>query len=65
MKPVIPSPSTLDAEQQRVLRPIKTILDDMTGVTDGELPQLPSTATLNDVIDRLNAITARMNRSGK
>lgn len=65
MKPVIPSPSPLDAEQQRVMRPIKTILDEITGVTGGELLPLPDTATLSDVIDRLNAITARMNRSGQ
>jgi hypothetical protein len=62
-KPAIPTPSGL-GDVERVLRPVRDTLEDITGVREGEFVALTSTATLADVITRLNAVTARLNRSG-
>ena len=75
-KPTIPSPNALPAEVSRVLRPMKAILEDITGQVTGELsqvaPQLEATATTADLItrvnmlaDRINQIVARLNNSGE
>lgn len=62
MKPAIPSPAGMEAE--RVLRPMKEILDQITGARSGELTQLTAAATTADIINKLNEIVQRLNRSG-
>lgn len=62
MKPAIPVPS--GSADERVLRPMKEILDILTGARLGEITPLETTATLVEVIDKLNAVIARLNRSG-
>jgi hypothetical protein len=62
MKPAIPSPA--GSSDERVLRPVKETLDILTGARSGELAELPTTATLDDVIAKVNALINRLNRSG-
>jgi len=61
-KPAIPSPAGMEAE--RVLRPMKEILEEITGQRSVELARLSSDATLADTINKVNEIIARLNRSG-
>lgn len=61
-KPAIPSPIGLDAE--RVLRPMKEILEDITGQRSGELARLQTTASTVDIINKVNEIVGRLNKSG-
>jgi hypothetical protein len=64
-KPSIPSVSNVvDPATQRVLSAIKVNLDDITGAVTGEIPQLAATATLAQVINTVNAIIVKLNRSG-
>lgn len=64
-KPAIPSGAGVrDAPTARVLAALKTNIDIITGAVGGEVPALPSDATLADVISTLNAIIRRINRSG-
>ena len=51
-------------EAERVLRPVKEIIDVITGARSGELTKLPATASTTDIINTLNAIVRRLNRSG-
>lgn len=62
MKPAIPSP--FGSDDERVLRPVKETLDILTGARSGEIAALDATATLADVIAKVNAIINRLNRSG-
>ncbi len=62
MKPSIPSPA--GSHDARVLRPMKEILDVLTGARSGELEQLPATATLAEAVGKINEIIGRLNRSG-
>lgn len=62
MKPAIPPPSGLEAE--RVLRPMKETLDILTGARIGEITPLDSAATNEDIINKINAVIQRLNRSG-
>lgn len=62
MKPAIPSPAGLESE--RVLRAVKETLDIMTGARVSELTTLETTATTEDIINKINAVIQRLNRSG-
>lgn len=64
-KPSIPSPSgAADKDTARILGAMKMNIDVLTGATGGELQQLPADATLGDVIEKVNAMIRRQNRSG-
>lgn len=63
MKPAIPSPA--GSEDERILRPMKEILDRLTGARIGRLEELPSTATSADIIDKINAVIRRLNANGE
>lgn len=64
-KPAIPSTGGLPGAVANVLRPIKENIELLTGVRGGELEQLPTTATLDDVIAKVNEIVARLNGTGE
>lgn len=61
-KPAIPSVHTQDSRLNLFLSACKQTLDQITGQARNEerLPPLPRDATLAQVIDRLNAITERL-----
>lgn len=65
-KPAIPGTSSLDPDLARVLEPIKANIEMITGARPGttSLAALPSTASLADVIAKVNAILSRINQSG-
>lgn len=64
-KPGIPSAeNATDRAVGRALGAIKQNLDVITGAAGGEVAQLPSSATLADVINTVNDIIRRINRSG-
>lgn len=65
-KPAIPPTSTLPLEVARVVEPIKTNIEMMTGARPGavSLDPLPSTATLTEVITQLNKLLSRIEHSG-
>lgn len=62
--PAIPAPSGAAPEVARVLYPIKETLDRITGVTTSEIQTLSATATLADVVSKVNEIINRLNRNG-
>jgi len=60
MKPSIPPPTALDPRAARVIWPIKHILDEITGARSGPLEPLSKTATLDEVITKINQLVARL-----
>lgn len=65
-KPGIPSTNSLPIELSRVIEPIKQNVEIITGARPGlkDLSSLSSTATLADVITKVNQILSRINHSG-
>jgi hypothetical protein len=65
-KPAIPGTSSLAPELARMLEPIKANIEIMTGARPGSTPltALPTTASLADVIAKVNEILSRINQSG-
>jgi hypothetical protein len=65
-KSAIPSVLSLDQELARVLEPIKNNLEIITGARPGtkEITKLATTATLTDVIAKVNEVVARLNQNG-
>ncbi|WP_288077880.1 hypothetical protein [Pseudomonas sp.] len=61
-KPAIPSVRTGQTVLDQALSAVKQTLDAMTGQAKNidRLAPLPATATLPEVIERLNEITSRM-----
>lgn len=61
-KPAIPSVHSGNALHDQAHSAMKATLDAITGQARNveRLPPLPATATLGDVIARLNALTERM-----
>lgn len=61
-KPAIPSVHTGDIRTDLVMSAVKQTLDEITGQArnTGRLAPLPATATTAQIIDRLNAITERL-----
>lgn len=66
IKPGIPSTNFLPIELSRVVEPIKQNVEIITGARPGvsEISALSSTATLADVIAKVNQILSRINHSG-
>jgi hypothetical protein len=62
IKAAIPAVNTGSAEMDQFVAAVKQNIDAITGQARNvsKLPPLPQTATLTDVIARLNAITARL-----
>lgn len=60
-KPSIPSVNVADQRVASLLRPMKENIESITGARGGPLVQLPSDATLDDVISKINAIIVRLN----
>lgn len=63
-KPAIPAIQTNSIADRRlvsILQPIKQNVEMLTGVRGGRVEQLDNTATLDDVIEKLNEVIARIN----
>lgn len=62
----IPGTSSLPPDLARIIEPIKQNLEVITGARPGvgELAKLPTTATLAQVITKVNEIISRLNQSG-
>ena len=65
-KPSIPGTSSLSQELARILEPIKQNIEVITGARPGvsEIQPLASTASLSDVISKVNELISRINQSG-
>ena len=61
-KPAIPAVMTLeDPKVAALLRPIKENIEILTGQRGGSLTKLESSATLSNVITKLNEVIDRLN----
>lgn len=60
-KPSIPAINTDDPKVSALLRPIKENIEIISGVRGGSLTNLPTNATLSDVISKLNELINRLN----
>lgn len=63
-KPSIPAIQTNSIADRRlvsILQPIKQNVEMLTGVRGGRVEQLDNTATLDDVIEKLNEVISRLN----
>lgn len=63
-KPAIPAIQTNSIADRRlvsILQPLKQNVEMLTGVRGGRVEQLDNTATLDDVIQKLNEVIARLN----
>lgn len=60
-KPAIPAVSIQDQKIASLLRPIKENLEILTGQRGGSLTKLDSSATLSEVISKLNEVIDRLN----
>lgn len=65
-KPGIPGTSSLPSELARVIEPIKQNIEIITGARPGvsEIQPLASTASLSQVISKVNELISRINQSG-
>ena len=65
-KPAIPGTSSLSQDLARVIEPIKQNVEIITGARPGvsEIQPLASTASLSDVISKVNELISRINQSG-
>ena len=66
-KPAIPSTQTLPPDLARIIAPIKENVEILTGVRHGTAPlsQIPTNASLNQIIAAINAIIIRLNATGQ
>jgi hypothetical protein len=60
-KPSIPAVNVADQRVASLLRPMKQNIEAITGVFGEPLTELPSDASLEDVISKINAIITRLN----
>lgn len=60
-KPGIPAVNVADQRVASLLQPMKQNIEQITGVRGGPLTQLPSDASLAEVISKINAIIVRLN----
>jgi len=65
-KPAIPGTSSLSQDLARVIEPIKQNVEIITGARPGMsgVTPLASTASLSDVISKVNELISRINQSG-
>lgn len=59
--PAIQSSTVVDRRLATVIEPIKQNIEMITGVRGGRIEQLGNTATLDDVITKLDEVIARLN----
>jgi len=60
-KPAIPEVRiTIPADIRRVLEPLKENVEQITAVRGDEIEELPSTATVVQIIAKINEILARL-----
>jgi hypothetical protein len=64
-KPAIPTVASMPNDLSRILSPLKENIDMITGVKTGAIAQLQQTATLTDVINKINEIVVRLNYTGQ
>lgn len=60
-KPAIPAVNVADQRVAALLRPIKENLEILTGLRGESLTKLDSSATLSEVITKLNEVIDRLN----
>ena len=60
-KPAIPAVNVQDQSVAALLRPLKENVEIMTGARGGSLTTLNSSATLGEVISKINEIIDRLN----
>jgi hypothetical protein len=60
-KPAIPAVNVQDQRISALLRPIKENLEILTGLRGESLTKLDSSATLSEVITKLNEVIDRLN----
>jgi len=65
-KPAIPGTGSLDPNLARIIEPIKQNIEMINGSRPGStvINQLPTTASMADVIATVNKILSRINQSG-
>ena len=65
-KAAIPGTARLPQDLARVIEPIKQNLEIITGARPGvtEIAPLASTASLSDVVSKVNELISRINQSG-
>lgn len=65
-KPSIPATGSLPQDLVRFIDPIKTNLEIITGARPGsaEIVKLAGTATLSEVITKVNELISRINQNG-
>ena len=65
-KAAIPGTASLPQDLARVIEPIKQNIEIITGARPGvtEVQPLPSTASLSQVISKVNELISRINQSG-
>jgi len=59
--PAIQSSTVVDRRLASVLQPMKETIEIITGARGGRLEQLDNTATLEQVISKLNEVIAKLN----
>lgn len=60
-KPSIPAVNVQDRQLASLLKPIKENLEILTGLRGSSLTKLDSSATLSEVITKLNEVIDRLN----
>mgnify|MGYP006282591261 CR=1 FL=1 len=60
-KPAIPAVNIQDPRVASLLRPMKENIEILTGQRGGSLTKLDSSATLSEVISKLNEVIDRLN----
>lgn len=60
-KPAIPSVRVQDQSIAAILRPIKENIEILNGQRSGAINELSNSATLSDVISKLNEVIRRIN----
>lgn len=65
-KPAIPGTASLPQDLARIIEPIKANVEILTGARPGvnEIQPLPSSASLAQVVSKVNELISRINQSG-